>query len=161
MKLFSNKADKKNLRGFSLVELIVVLVIMAILTAALVPSLIGYIRQARQSTAKDECASVVQACQTIISSAYVNTDGVYHSNTEGVDDVEFDFSSETGSFDQKGKNAAEYLSEVEGSIGTVKWTDGLITEVTYTSSNGEFVTYTNPSSGDAVYEIGSQAETSK
>ena len=40
---------KKNRKGFSLVELIVVLVIMAILAAALVPSLIGYIRQTKYS----------------------------------------------------------------------------------------------------------------
>ncbi|MFR4393849.1 MAG: type IV pilin protein [Ruminococcus callidus] len=37
------KKKKKNRKGFSLVELIVVLVIMAILSAALIPSLIGYI----------------------------------------------------------------------------------------------------------------------
>ena len=36
---------KKNRKGFSLVELIVVLVIMAILAAALIPSLTGYIRE--------------------------------------------------------------------------------------------------------------------
>lgn len=36
---------KKNRKGFSLVELIVVLVIMAILAAALIPSLMGYIRK--------------------------------------------------------------------------------------------------------------------
>lgn len=152
-------AGLKGARGFSLVELIVVLVIMAILTAALVPSLIGYIRQARESTAKDECASVVQACQTIISSAYVDPSSTYHSQSEGVEDVKFDFSSPTGSFDQTGKNTAKYLSEVKGDIGTIEWEDGLITRVTYTASNGDFVTYTNPSTGDAIYEVGSQAAT--
>lgn len=47
---------KKNRKGFSLVELIVVLVIMAILAAALVPTLVGYINQTRQSNAKNEAA---------------------------------------------------------------------------------------------------------
>ena len=60
---------KKNRKGFSLVELIVVLVIMAILAAALVPTLVGYINQTRQSNAKNEAAMNVSAAQTIASAA--------------------------------------------------------------------------------------------
>ena len=72
---------KKNRKGFSLVELIVVLVIMAILAAALVPTLIGYIKQTRQSNYKNECASAVSAAQTIISSAYADSDSTYINQT--------------------------------------------------------------------------------
>lgn len=79
---------KKNRKGFSLVELIVVLVIMAILVAALVPSLVGYIRQARQSNSKDECASAVQAAQTIASSAYASSDKKYVKETLNKSTVE-------------------------------------------------------------------------
>lgn len=75
------KKKKKNRKGFSLVELIVVLVIMAILVAALVPSLVGYIKQARQSNAKDECAAVVSAAQTVASSAFADPSSIYHNNS--------------------------------------------------------------------------------
>jgi prepilin-type N-terminal cleavage/methylation domain-containing protein len=71
------KKNKKNRKGFSLVELIVVLVIMAILAAALIPTLVGYIKQSRQSNVKNEAASCVQAAQTIISSAYADANGTY------------------------------------------------------------------------------------
>lgn len=92
--LYGNGAKmmKKNKKGFSLVELIVVLVIMAILAAALVPTLIGYIRQTREQDARSSAASCVQAAQTIVSSAYADSEYTYHGN------VEIIFSSESGTF---------------------------------------------------------------
>lgn len=75
--LTSMKKKKKNRKGFSLVELIVVLVIMAILAAALVPSLMGYIKKTKQQNVNSEAQSVVQAAQTIISGAYASANGEY------------------------------------------------------------------------------------
>jgi len=102
---------KKNKKGFSLVELIVVLVIMAILVAALVPSLIGYIRQARQSTAKDEAAAIVQATQTIVSSAYADVSSTYN-NASGDD---YSFSTFDGNVtDNDLEMIVKELAEVNG-----------------------------------------------
>ncbi len=53
--------------GFTLVELIVVLLILAILIAVLIPSLTGYIRKAREKAAVAECRNCVQAAQAILS----------------------------------------------------------------------------------------------
>lgn len=143
------KKNKKNRKGFSLVELIVVLVIMAILVAALVPSLVGYIRQARQSNSKDEAAQVVQAAQTIVSSAYAAADKTYTNNTSGGSNVTF--STFTG--DQS--NTSNYLSvtlqlaELDGSgsaavtkieLGTGA-KEGIVTKVEMTASNGDTVNY--------------------
>lgn len=71
------KKNKKNRKGFSLVELIVVLVIMAILAAALIPSLMGYIKKTKEQNINSEAQSAVQAAQTIASGAYASANGEY------------------------------------------------------------------------------------
>lgn len=107
---------KKNRKGFSLVELIVVLVIMAILAAALVPTLVGYIKQTRQSNAKNEAASCVSAAQTIASSAFAA--GTYTGNGSG-NTVTLTFTGDVATTSDGAKmlNEIESLAEVKG--GTV------------------------------------------
>ncbi|MDD6270364.1 MAG: type II secretion system protein [Oscillospiraceae bacterium] len=151
----------KNKKGFSLVELIVVLVIMAILAAALVPTLIGYINQTRQSNAKNEAAAAVSAAQTVVSSAYASPDKTYVSNTSGVANVVFtDFDGNTdpsGGLITSGDfiAAATKLSEVDKSSGTItKITveGGVVTGLEYTAGNSQNVVYT-VTDGKGTYTI--------
>lgn len=70
--MYRNKGNrqKNNKKGFTLVELVVILVILAILMAILVPSLVGYIRKAKNQQAFAECRSCVIAAQSIASETY-------------------------------------------------------------------------------------------
>lgn len=63
---------KMNNKGFSMVELIIVIAIMAILAAALAPALIKYINKSRLSTDISTGTSIASAIQTALSneSAY-------------------------------------------------------------------------------------------
>lgn len=61
---------KTNNKGFTLVELIVVLVILAILAAILVPALLGYIDKARQKQVTTNAEAALVATQALASQAY-------------------------------------------------------------------------------------------
>jgi prepilin-type N-terminal cleavage/methylation domain-containing protein len=62
--------EKKNNKGFTLVELIVVLVILAILAAILVPALLGYIDRAKQQQIVLNAKSCLTAAQAEMSNLY-------------------------------------------------------------------------------------------
>jgi prepilin-type N-terminal cleavage/methylation domain-containing protein len=59
----------KSRKGFTLMELIVVLIILAILIAALAPVLIGWINDARETALKADGRTVLLAVQTVVTEA--------------------------------------------------------------------------------------------
>ena len=66
--------DKNKKKGFTLVELIVVLAILAILAAMLVPALTGYIDKANEKKVIATARQYYVAAQTVVSEAYANND---------------------------------------------------------------------------------------
>lgn len=67
--------EKRSSRGFTLVEVIVVLVILGILAAILIPTCITYIQKAEANSYITECRQCVLAAQTLAVERYAD-DGV-------------------------------------------------------------------------------------
>lgn len=59
----------RNKKGFTLIELVVVLVIMVILAAMAVPTMMGYVDNAKKATHLAECRAVYVAAQTELTLA--------------------------------------------------------------------------------------------
>ena len=98
------KKDYRN-KGFTLVEMIVVIVIIGILLAILVPGMFKYIQKAKEQQAIVECRAVVTAAQTLALEQYGKN--IFDSNT----------------FYSKNKDAIIQSAQVDGTIEYIKFED--------------------------------------
>ena len=69
MKNMLNSA-RKNKKGFTLIEIIIVLVIIAILAAIAIPSMMGFVEQAKNSQYIAEARTAYVACQAVVTQKY-------------------------------------------------------------------------------------------
>ncbi len=111
--IVNNKIFRKNNKAFTLVELIVVLIILALLAAILIPSLIGYIDKAKNGKYLSNAKACKDAAQAKFVEQYgmngevdpnypivsgltvgVNSNGTCKSNNGDLDTVTSDFAKD-------------------------------------------------------------------
>lgn len=122
---------QKNNKGFSLVELIVVIAIMAVLVGVLAPQLIKYVEKSREATDIQTCDNIATALKT-----YYADEEVSASVTVTLSKTELG----TGA-DAAVKDAGLTKAKIKGT----KWTSDTI-KIEYNKADGT-ITYT----GDSPY----------
>lgn len=114
-----------NKKGFTLVEVIVVLVILAILAAIMIPSMVQWIDKANDKSALVEGRTILLAAQTITSEAYAAT-------------------PIAGVMNDAQATATIKLAAIGGSFTTKpSVTDGAVTDFVFKTASGKTVTYSS------------------
>lgn len=141
---------RKNREGFTLVELIVVLVLLAILAAILVPALLGWIDKAREKKDLLEARNVVQATQVLATEEYA-------ASTFKGDGAEFIKNHEAEILviaDGKGK-----IESIGFPLNSEKLRSPILEKLTYITADGTYIRYDR--TGNPVYTIGGEGSNSQ
>ena len=70
----------RNKHGFTLVEIIVVLVILAILAAVAIPSVLGYVDEAKKAGIIQEAHGIYEAAQIAATKCYATDEDEFKNN---------------------------------------------------------------------------------
>ena len=124
--------------GFTLVELIVVLAILAILATLLIPTMTGYIDKANEEKIIAETRMAVMAAQTVVSENYARDPEAW------VEEKELTSMEDTGN---KLLQEIKELSETSGDIQSVTVVNGKVTALSY--DNGKVTCEYHSSSEDS------------
>ena len=146
----------RNKKGFTLIELIVVLVILAILAAAAIPTMMGYVENAKKAQYLANCRAVYVAGQAATTEARANevtvtkvADVINPSATttitwaKRVADM-----TEIADLDTK---LVDGTTPAEGQYGVSFDATGNVTAINYCYKSGSYVTLT-PGSGTNVMD---------
>ncbi len=140
-------------KGFTLVEIIVVMLILAILASMFIPNMMGYLERAGESEAIMECRSAVIATQTIINETYAygteEFEGIYKGTVYTIK-TSSSPTQESGVFCIRNFNGIN--ENLNGVICGLAQSEGEITNIhisqqckliylTYVSQNGNTVKY--------------------
>lgn len=126
-------------KGFTLIELIVVIAIIGVLSAILIPAIMGYVRKAKINAANASAADVVKTLNAIIG------DDAQYDSFAALGTGDFGFKSDVGVMletitDDEDKKLTDYIGTYSDSLASEKFAiyakDGIV--VAAAAENGRY-----------------------
>ena len=134
----------KSKKGFTLMELIIVLVIVAILAAALIPSFLNFVSRAQQESLYGDARVGMVAAQLLITESGAPVGGTL-TTFPTLEDFVFAVGTTTDNFidlveyDVDNYDPSAWTDITIAATGRIR-----VTGLTYTDTNGESVTIPRP-----------------
>lgn len=131
---------KTTKKGFTLIELIVVIAIIGVLAAILVPSMLGYIRKSKINAANSTAAQVHKAANTALTEMDEESIAFTDAGTSIVHNIGDALSGEDGDEAIKGK-IKKFMDDAEKCAFAIKVNGGNCVAAAASQDNKYFGTY--------------------